>query len=114
MDVTLQIFSGRPNPQWRLSANEVAMLTPILERVRSGPQAPHPRFHDPALGYRGFTIDDPMIRGSLHVYRGDVCFASGKVAHSGPEIETFLLNSAPIEQVEPSVKNYISTAITLG
>lgn len=50
-DVTLDIFSGRPNPQWTLAAEEIAPLLP-------GPGAQPIAGADepPGLGYRGFLI----------------------------------------------------------
>ncbi len=50
-EVELDIFSGRPNPRWRLTATESAELMALLAEL---PEAPGAR--PPDLGYRGFVI----------------------------------------------------------
>ena len=53
MRVTLNMFSGRPNPNWRLSR---AQASELVERVRAEGErtaADEP----PRLGFRGFTVD---------------------------------------------------------
>lgn len=53
-EVELDIFSGRPNPRWTLSAGEEAeLLTRLLDR--SVPLAPI-TITDGKLGYRGFIV----------------------------------------------------------
>src|SRR3954454_19332066 len=50
--VTLDVFSGRPNPSWTLSVNEEAELARRLQTLP-------PSFQSPAgsdLGYRGFLL----------------------------------------------------------
>jgi hypothetical protein len=113
VEVILNVFSGRPDPRWTLSAAQVAKLAPMLGRALA---APHSSARPPAsLGYRGFTIDhlDGLTAGPVHVYRGNVHFASGKVSHVGPEIERFLLRCTP-RVMEPSIKQYVQAEITTG
>ena len=53
-EVELDIFSGRPNPRWTLTATEEAeLLTRLLDR--SVPIAPM-TITDGKLGYRGFLV----------------------------------------------------------
>lgn len=112
VEVILNVFSGRSDPRWKLSASQVAALARMLGRAWAAPDAPG---RPPAsLGYRGFTIDhlDGPTAGPVHVYRGDVRFASGKVTYVGPELEAFLLRCTP-RVVEPDVKQYIKAEIEL-
>jgi len=59
MRVTMNLFSGRLNPAWRLTRQQAAEF---FERLASG-AAPVPQDEPPVLGFRGFTverdIDDP-------------------------------------------------------
>ena len=50
--VELDIFSGRPNPTWTLSAGETAELKRRLADLPPSAKAPQP----PPLGYRGFVM----------------------------------------------------------
>ncbi len=59
MRVSMNIFSGRPNPAWRLTRQQAAEF---LERL-AAEAPPVPPDEPPVLGFRGFTvegdIDDP-------------------------------------------------------
>lgn len=50
--LTLQIFSGRPNPVWKLSAAERTELMKRLDALPPGTQA----VSDGGLGYSGFLL----------------------------------------------------------
>jgi hypothetical protein len=52
MQVTLDVFSGRPNPSWKLSGNDLRQL---IERL-AGKAVPSPETGEEGLGYRGFII----------------------------------------------------------
>lgn len=74
--VELDIFSGRPNPQWTVSASELAPLLPNPE-ARPIAAASEP----PGLGYRGFLLTcvspetgDPT---PIRVYGGTVSIGAG-------------------------------------
>jgi len=70
MTVELEVFSGRPNPAWKLSAEEsravVEMLKdlPAVQAVRA----------DSGLGYRGFVLSNPehmaALPAQIRVYDG--------------------------------------------
>ena len=57
ISIELDVFSGRPNPSWELTASEsgelLKQLSPLPEADKT--QAP---FYD-GLGYRGFIISVP-------------------------------------------------------
>lgn len=72
MRVELDVFSGKPNPTWQLSTEEVAELA---SRLRSMPLAREP-FVEGALGYRGFVItngEEPIgLPAQIRVFKGVV------------------------------------------
>lgn len=51
-DVTLDIFSGRENPSWELSGEQLGALASVLEAL---PETEPAAFFD-GLGYRGFRV----------------------------------------------------------
>jgi hypothetical protein len=61
MLVTLEVFSGRPNPSWSLSADEEQELTRRLQGLP--PSGASPAAGD--LGYRGFRIVNNSRRAQL-------------------------------------------------
>jgi hypothetical protein len=67
--VELDVFSGRPNPQWLLPATDEAYL---LEKLQNLPEVSPGRFAEP-LGYRGIVV---YVSGSksttYHVWRNFV------------------------------------------
>jgi hypothetical protein len=75
MTVELDVFSGRPNPQWALSVAEAARVWQLLEGLpETEPDKP-----EPALGFRGFIVRDNgrriSVRGGL-VYIEDLLAAN--------------------------------------
>jgi len=64
MRVELDVFSGRPNPSWELSAEEAGELARRLEDLRPVDRAPA----EPGLGYRGFVVSMPGRE--IRVYQG--------------------------------------------
>jgi hypothetical protein len=53
MQVELDVFSGRPNPQWNLTTEERAELNRLLQAL---PEAKTEKPLLPGLGYRGFIV----------------------------------------------------------
>jgi len=70
MRVELQVYSGRPNPSWELSAPEVAELA---KRMTALPRSRQP-FVQGGLGYGGFVIQNQGKAAGLppeiHVFNG--------------------------------------------
>ncbi len=54
VEVMLDIFSGRPNPRWTLSDEQV---NDLQARLRALPEAMP--VMPPGLGYRGFLVTNP-------------------------------------------------------
>lgn len=77
MKVELEVSSGRPNPTWSLSPDQVEELRRRLRRLPACPSPPEP----PGLGYRGFVLksheeaDDLPRR--LRVYSGVLSIGEG-------------------------------------
>jgi hypothetical protein len=59
--VELQVYSGRPNPSWELSAPDVAELA----RRMTGLPRRHQPFVEGGLGYGGFVIRNPEKAAGL-------------------------------------------------
>ena len=74
--VTLLIFSGRRDPEWELTVDEVAALAPSLQDAVPAPESS-------TLGYRGFLVQssDPGMPPKV-------------VVRHSPELERLLLRTA--------------------
>jgi hypothetical protein len=57
MTLELDVFSGRPNPRWNLTAEETTHLHKLL---RDLPQVPETR--ESGLGYRAFVLTEGQKR----------------------------------------------------
>ncbi len=66
LGVTLGIYSGRPDPEWPLTAEQAAALTALLDGLPPGVESPPTG----GLGYHGFTIRYSV--STLVVYQGFV------------------------------------------
>ncbi|GHG78827.1 hypothetical protein GCM10018779_59160 [Streptomyces griseocarneus] len=91
MLVEVDLFSGRPNPRWRLgprAAEEFRTLTAGLP-----PAGPVARPPSPGLGYRGFTVTD--ADRVIHVFAGRV--TEGTTSRTDPDrsLEHWLLTRLP-------------------
>jgi len=58
VEVEIEVFSGRPNPKWTLSAADIAVLRSKLPGLRKGGAGPEPGH----LGYHGVIVR--MTRGN--------------------------------------------------
>lgn len=94
--VTLDIFSGVPNPTWELSDREISQLRELIGRLQNQTLLKTPAVAG-SLGYLGFRIDlnrenlDPVIS----VFKGIVDLERFAPSKFDPdrEIERFLLNT---------------------
>ena len=102
--VELDIFSGRPNPAWTLSASQRDELLRLLRIER--PKVAGPAL--PGLGYRGLTVRVQQGRKTdvFHVSDGAIEIDRGHRADTGNAIERFLLKTMPAE-----LKTQFSTII---
>lgn len=91
MLVELDVFSGRPNPRWRLDERNHRQFLKLLGALSPAAVAPDP----PALGYRGFVCADPS--GTRRIYKGYVRGPRGVLHDPSFSLERFLLDRAPSE-----------------
>ncbi len=62
VEVTLGVFSGRPDPNWTLSEREVEELRRLLDRGLKTPMKQQQKLQ--GLGYRGFIIrNEARVKG---------------------------------------------------
>jgi hypothetical protein len=93
--VELDIFSGQPNPRWRLNDQDTDELRQLLTRLALATEsAPEP----PGLGYRGFLLTDDT--GQSRAYKGHVTTPDGVYTDPGSSVERFLLDRIPPEYQE--------------
>jgi hypothetical protein len=92
MLVELDIFSGRPNPRWKLDEMARRRLVELHHGLQpTVDQPPEP----PGLGYRGFvyTIDDGMWRA----FDGFVAGSDSVLIDPHRAIERWLVEQLPAE-----------------
>ena len=104
MQVELDIFSGRPNPVWGLTA---AQIDEMGEIVRTLPLATEEPPSQPGLGYRGFVVTDDARRSwRINAFKGFVQITDqGRVevrSDRNRRLERWLLNSAG-SQLAPEI-----------
>lgn len=90
MQVELDIFSGRPNPVWELTAAERAKLKSMVR----GASPSQSTIDVPGLGYRGFVVHGP---DQIRIYRGQILGYGGGIEQYsttiGIEFDRWLLAS---------------------
>ena len=112
--VTLDIYSGVPNPSWTLSDDQVQELQRKIGRT-SGAEAQGGSL--PVLGYRGFIIrpvesehaPGPRVEGLEASHEG----AEESVLSGIPEAEDFVLSTAG-EAVDAELTRHVREAISAG
>lgn len=74
VEVSIDVFSGRPNPTFDLGGSELALLEEKLRNLQPGNEQPT----QPGLGYRGFLI--PQSARVVQIGNGSIVEqASGRV-----------------------------------
>lgn len=115
IQVTLNIFSGRPNPVWSLSEDHEKELGSLLESIQT-PTLSKPSGVLGGLGYRGFSIWRPSrsTRGPLSLYVHEGIIDQGQqeenLMASNRDLEEWLLTTAP-DQLETGVKKVAKAGI---
>ena len=98
LQVTVDIFSGRPNPVITLADDEAR---PILERLASETGAPFTRAVSPPrprLGYRGLIVEqvsknpEPTVPSTFRLAAGEVIASNLMVRPTDPELEEYVLD----------------------
>lgn len=111
--VTLDIYSGLPNPTWVLDDDKVQQLQ-NLSTTRAAAAAKGPL---PVLGYRGFIVrpaDSPDAPGPRIKGLAEAAPGTGAVVVAGiPEAEQFLLQTAE-PHIDEEVKKLVEESISHG
>jgi len=81
--VEVDVFSGRRNPSWEMTDDELAGLRAAIERLDTPSSRATP--HGGGLGFRGFVVHDIVLTGAaapveLTVIEGAVIRQSGDPA----------------------------------
>ena len=111
--VTLDIFSGLPNPTWVLSDEQVRELQQLLSK---GPTT-SPIGSLPLLGYRGFvvrpiessTTPSTRLEGATESAAG----AGDAVVSHSPDAEEFLLRTAA-SAIDEDLQRHVQDVIASG
>jgi len=95
--VTLDIYSGLPNPSWELTEDQVAGL---IERLGASSERSLSKLPslDGRLGYRGFhveTVQEKGLEASTLIHGGlaDVSRLYPSLVLGGPDVERWLLST---------------------
>lgn len=96
VEVMLDIFSGRPNPRWTLSDEQVNDLQARLRALpESTPVIP------PGLGYRGFIVtnpaNDPRLPGRIEAFASVITSTNAQATRyyqDANNIEGWLIDQA--------------------
>ena len=108
--VELDIYSGRPNPEWVLTELEASVFSELFCLLAPIAADPVP---ETRLGYRGFIATDPggSIEGydKLWIYRGRILATHETGTHTFADpalaLETWLLLSARGRVAEPTLRH---------
>ena len=111
--VTLDVFSGRPNPSWTLAPEQVRELQDRIKAL-SMPLAGEPDVPD--LGYRGVTV---TISGSetsaISVARGGITLTQGSSAarfqDAGRALERWLVHTGEA-QLSPDLLRLVESDLS--
>ena len=109
VEVLLDIYSGRPNPKWRLDPEAAAELGRLFGQAKEKTNdLPQP----PALGYRGFHLSatGEAIPSHCTVFEGIVQTESGNVRDKGRVIEKWLIRHSKAH-VELATYQYLETLL---
>jgi hypothetical protein len=112
VNVTLMVFSGRENPSWELSADQIGSLREKLASLR-GTTMERPEGMLGGLGYQGFSITathEMELEPSIFVHNNVVDLGTHTVAlrDTGNSLEAWLLDSGG-SVVEPKVRTYVQS-----
>jgi hypothetical protein len=106
--VTLQVFSGRPDPSWTLSDAEAAEFS---RRVADAPPATATLPAQERLGYRGFRLEDMAHGGlSVRVYDGAIVASSQLRSDPGRALERWLLTTGT-KHIDAGLRSYVAGEI---
>jgi hypothetical protein len=112
-NVTLDVFSGRPNPTWTLTKeqtllflNKISEIKPTTENIQSYPEK--------ILGYRGFIVDQitnkDLTSKRFEIYNGAIKVLSNSSSYflkdNNFQLEKWLLQTA-YDHIDNDTFNFI-------
>ena len=113
--VELDVFSGLPNPTWRLSTIQAREL---MARLAALPVVQTGAFADP-LGYRGFLVhlnDATSAVATIKIHSGGVrCDDDHSVTYGvdpGRQLERWLLQTIDRTQVDDEIRKMVAEQVT--
>ncbi|HKE18668.1 MAG TPA: hypothetical protein VKB80_27515 [Kofleriaceae bacterium] len=114
INVTLNIFSGRPNPTWQLTDSQALELRERLDAIR-GTSFDKPAGALGGLGYTGFTLaatQEDNIEPEIFVHDDVVDLGPQNVSLRGAnrELENWLIASGG-DAVEPVARRHVDDLI---
>src|SRR5690349_20896436 len=89
LTVTLNVFSGRPNPVWTVPEGAAAELTDRVSKIETTSNL-KPAGVLEGLGYRGFSVRRNVDIHPLHIHGG--------VIDPGHAVPTFIADDREIEK----------------
>src|SRR5262245_50509919 len=113
MQIEVDLFSGRPNPHWELSAAESGEVLALLDALPACPFGPPPE----SLAFRGFVLTIPGTGERIVSYRGNVwrlkpagntCFRD-----SDRTLDQWLMSSS-LSHLDSSVYELLSQEVDLS
>ena len=112
--VTLQVYSGLPNPSWELTDAETDELRARLQAIENRSLSKPPGLSG-RLGYRGFSIEtvgERNLDASMYAHGGvvDVGQFDLSLRADSSEFEAFLLATAG-NAISSALKDYIAEQI---
>lgn len=112
--VTLDVYSGRPNPEWSLSDAQARELQSMIAGL--GAPLNTPPAENDRLGYRGLRVTTPQA-AEITVGSGHVVVQEGasvaRYRDSGQRIEKWLFNTGR-NKVSPDLARTIDREIAKG
>ncbi len=93
--VVLDIFSGRPNPEWALTSGTASQICVLLQSLPPAESQPPEML--PGLGYRGFLVHIPDCRGMekpVRIFQNTAQSGELMLRDIDGKIEKLLLKSA--------------------
>ncbi len=114
--VTLNVFSGLPNPRWELTPEQLVELERLLQTPRN-PIMQKPAGASVGLGYRGIHVEwhRPALTGATHIHGGIIGTPDVQPNYedAGRSLERWLLSTAssaiPSLQLRPEVDALVNT-----
>ncbi len=110
IDVTLDVFSGRINPSWKLSDRQRDEFIQRLVQANFAPTATPPN----RLGYRGFSVSfaGDSSSGAAQFFRGTDGAGAALAMVGVPDIERWLFSLIPAGLISESVRAHVADALS--